>query len=105
MPKRGQRLPYKLKTTWSGTGIRPFTQALPTESALRSELLARLMVDNSRGGAESSFEMWNVDDPAFVAPTYGRCPECLTLWGTEDVPGAEFLLCVPCCDTLQEDRH
>lgn len=105
MPKRGQRLPYKLKTTWSDAAIRPFTQALSTESELRYRLVEQLRVANYRDDINAQFEMWKADDPSYVAPVYERCPECRTRWATEDPVDGGPLLCLPCYDTLEGDRY
>lgn len=93
MPKRGARLPWKLRTTWADSEIKPFTEAFYTESEALNARRDRLRIANRKSEGAGVFLMTNQDDSSYVAPEPERCPFC-PLWGTEWV----WKVCAHLCE-------
>lgn len=92
MPKRGQTQPWRLKTVWNHSDIKPFTEVFATEEQAISARHQRMRVDNVRGDSHGLFEITHRERPDYRAPEATRCSEC-DLWGTEYNPLNGMLLC------------
>ena len=93
MAKRGERRPWRLKTTWAHSDIKPFTDTFRTADEALSARVQRMRVDNASGNSVSLFEITNRDMPDDRAPVPFRCVRC-GRWGTETAPGAmRVMLC------------
>lgn len=101
MPVKGARLPWKLRTTWANSEIKPFTEAFYTEDGALGARLLRLRIANRKRGGAGIFEVTNQDDPSYVAPEPERCPFC-PLWGTDWVWQVKAHLCTEHANVLED---
>lgn len=92
MPKRGEKLPWRLTTTWVGTDIEPFTRAFTSEYAARMARRDRMRVDNNRGDGRGTFVITNRERPDYEDLPEARCNLC-HLWGTESDPRGCGMVC------------
>lgn len=101
MPVRGARLPWKLKTTWSDSEIKPFTEAFYTEHAALSARRDRMRIANRKNAGAGIFLVTNRDDSSYVAPKPERCPFC-KLWGTDWIWQVKTYLCADHAEVLED---
>jgi hypothetical protein len=101
MPKRGARLPWKLRTTWANSDIKPFTEAFYTEEGALGARIQRLRIANRKSDGAGTFVITNQDDPSYVASEPERCPFC-PLWGTEWVWQVLTHLCADHAEVLED---
>ena len=101
MPKRGARLPWKLRTTWENSDIKPFTEAFYTEDGALGARIQRLRIANRTSEGVGTFVITNVDNPSYVAPEPERCPFC-PLWGTDWVWQVRRHLCADHAEILED---